>query len=73
MKHRKQSLGELISSVCFAGVAVVWFLYGMEYLRNDSVSKAILLFFCSGFCFLASFRFRIAVIFGRLFNDGSKD
>ena len=47
----KQSLGEMISTVCFAGVALVWFLYGMEYFKNDEKIKAAVLFLCSLLCF----------------------
>jgi len=69
MKNRKQSLGEMISTVCFAGVAVVWFLYGMEYFRNEEKIKATVLFFCSLLCFLGSFRFQIAAFFKIIQDD----
>ena len=69
MKNRKQSLGEMISTVCFVGVAVVWFLYGMEYLRNEEKTEAAVLFLCSLLCFLGSLRFKIAAFFKIIRND----
>ena len=38
----------MISTVCFAGVALVWFLYGMEYFKNDEKIKAAV-YFCARF------------------------
>ena len=69
MTKRKQSLGEMISTVCFAGVALVWFLYGMEYFKSGEKIKATVLFFCSILCFFGSFRFQIAAFFKIIQND----
>lgn len=69
MAKRKQSLGEMISTVCFAGVALVWFLYGIEYFKNEEKIKAAVLFLCSLLCFLGSLRFQIAAFFKIIQDD----
>jgi exosortase/archaeosortase len=73
MKERKQSLGELISTACFAGVGIFWLLYGMEYFRSGEHLKSILMFVFSIFCFLGSIRYKIAAIFEKIVGNGSKN
>ena len=69
MKVKGQSIGELISSFCFAGVGIFWLLYGIELWLAKEIINAILLLICSVCCFLGSVRFKISALAQRLRND----
>jgi len=66
--RKKRSFGEFISSCCFAGVGIFWFLYGFEYWMSEKKFEAIILFVCSFFCLMGSFRFRISLFFEKIAN-----
>lgn len=66
MKKHKQSLGEMISSVCFVLLAVYFFLIAFAFLDEGEPLKAALLWLAAGLCGAGGFRFVIAYHFIRL-------
>lgn len=60
MRKHKQSLGEMISSVCFVLLAVYFFLVAFAYLDDGEPFKAVMLWLASLLCGLGGFRFVLA-------------
>jgi hypothetical protein len=59
-RYRHHSLGELISTVSFFGVAVFLVLSGMDWLDQANTTRAYLSWFAAFLCFLGSIRFWLA-------------
>tara|TARA_B100000131_G_C17858461_1_gene508989 strand:- start:66 stop:275 length:210 start_codon:yes stop_codon:yes gene_type:complete len=55
----KSSIGQIISTVVFYGVALLIFLKGMDFLSNDQLFHAYFSFFCAFLNLLAGMRFAI--------------
>ena len=62
----RSSLGQLISTAVFYGVALIIFLHGMEFLENGILNHALFSFLCSFLCFMAGMRFAVARIINKL-------
>ena len=62
----RASIGQLISTGVFYGVALLIFLKGMDFLENQQYSHAYLSFFCAFLNFLAGMRFAIANLYKKL-------
>jgi len=62
----RSSIGQLISTAVFYGVALIIFLNGMEFLENGILNHALLSFVCSFLCFIAGMRFAIARMINKL-------
>ena len=58
----KSSIGQIISTVVFYGVALLIFLKGMDFFSNDQLFHAYFSFFCAFLNLLAGMRFAIAKI-----------
>ena len=56
----RASMGQLISTAVFYGVAFLIFLKGMDFLENDQIKQAWFSFFCALLNLLAGMRFAIA-------------
>ena len=62
----RTSLGQIISTAVFYGVAFLIFLKGMEFLEQDKFMQAWISFICAFLNFLAGMRFAIANIYQRI-------
>ena len=62
----RTSLGQLISTAVFYGVAFLIFLKGMDFLANDETIHAYISFTCAFLNFLAGMRFAIASLYNRI-------
>ena len=62
----RRSLGQLISTAVFYGVAFLIFLKGMEFLDNEMFMHAYISFICALLNFFAGMRFAIANTFQRI-------
>ena len=62
----RASVGQLISTGVFYGVAFLIFLKGMDFLENEQFGHAYLSFFCALLNFLAGMRFAIANLFKKI-------
>ena len=62
----RSSLGQLISTAVFYGVAFLIFLKGMDFLANDEIAHAYISFACAFLNFLAGMRFAIASLYNRI-------
>ena len=62
----RTSLGQLISTAVFYGVAFLIFLKGMDFLANDEIIHAYISFTCAFLNFLAGMRFAIASLYNRI-------
>ena len=62
----RSSLGQLISTAVFYGVAFLIFLKGMDFLANDEIIHAWISFTCAFLNFLAGMRFAIASLYNRI-------
>ena len=62
----RSSLGQLISTAVFYGVAFLIFLKGMDFLANDEIIHAYISFTCAFLNFLAGMRFAIASLYSRI-------
>jgi uncharacterized Tic20 family protein len=62
----RTSLGQLISTGVFYGVAFLIFLKGMDFLANDEKIHAYISFICAFLNFLAGMRFAIASLYNRI-------
>ena len=62
----RSSLGQLISTAVFYGVAFLIFLKGMDFLANDEIIHAYISFTCAFLNFLAGMRFAIASLYIRI-------
>ena len=62
----RTSLGQLISTAVFYGVAFLIFLKGMDFLANDEIIHAYISFTCAFLNFLAGMRFAIASLYIRI-------
>ena len=62
----RTSLGQLISTAVFYGVAFLIFLKGMDFLANDEKVQAYISFVCAFLNFLAGMRFAIASLYNRI-------
>ena len=63
---KRSSLGQLISTAVFYGVAFLIFLKGMDFLANDEIIHAWISFTCAFLNFLAGMRFAIASLYNRI-------
>ncbi len=59
---RKQSIGEMISTLCFFGLSVYLLVFSLELLETGQTLRAFGGFVASVFCGLGSLRFVIADI-----------
>ena len=59
-RTRHHSLGELISTVSFFGVAVYLALSALEWHDLGNTTRAALSWFAAFLCFLGAMRFRLA-------------
>ena len=62
----RTSLGQIISTAVFYGVAFLIFLKGMEFLEEGKLAHAYISFACAFLNFLAGMRFAIANIYQRI-------
>ena len=62
----RTSLGQLISTAVFYGVAFLIFLKGMDFLANNENFHAGVCFICALLNFLAGMRFAVASIYNRI-------
>lgn len=62
----RSSLGQLISTAVFYGVAFLIFLKGMDFLANGETIHAYISFICAFLNFLAGMRFAIASLYNRI-------
>ena len=62
----RRSLGQLISTAVFYGVAFLIFLKGMEFLENKMFMQAYISFICALLNLLAGMRFAIANTYKRI-------
>ena len=62
----RSSIGQLISTSVFYGVAFLIFLKGMDFLENKQFNHAYLSFFCAFLNFLAGMRFAIANLYKKI-------
>tara|TARA_B100001093_G_scaffold224365_1_gene214971 strand:+ start:739 stop:951 length:213 start_codon:yes stop_codon:yes gene_type:complete len=62
----RTSLGQLISTTVFYGVAFLIFLKGMDFLANGEMVHAYISFICALLNFLAGMRFAIASLYNRI-------
>jgi len=57
---RHRSMGELISTFCFFGMAAYLFLNGLEYRDEGFETRSYLAWAAAFLCFLGGMRFSIA-------------
>ena len=62
----RTSLGQIISTAVFYGVAFLIFLKGMEFLEEGKLAHAYIIFACAFLNFLAGMRFAIANMYERI-------
>ena len=62
----RTSLGQIISTAVFYGVALLIFLKGMEFLEKDQLIHAYISFACAFLNLLARMRFPIANIYKKI-------
>ena len=62
----RASIGQLISTGVFYGVALLIFLMGMDFLENQQFYHGYLSFFCAFLNFLAGMRFAIANLYKKI-------
>ena len=62
----RTSLGQIISTAVFYGVAFLIFLKGMEFLEEGKLAHAYISFACAFLNFLAGMRFAIASLYNRI-------
>ncbi|XDZ64957.1 hypothetical protein AB8880_08465 [Alphaproteobacteria bacterium LSUCC0684] len=59
-RYRHHSLGELISTISFFGVAVYLTLSGFDWKDGGDMMRAWLSWFAALLCYLGAMRFRLA-------------
>ncbi|NBR39148.1 MAG: hypothetical protein EBT93_06980 [Alphaproteobacteria bacterium] len=59
-RYRHHSLGELISTICFFGVAVYLTLSGFDWKDQGDLFRAWISWFAALLCYLGAIRFRLA-------------
>jgi len=59
-RYRHHSLGELISTISFFGVAVYLTLSGFDWQDQGQMMRAWLSWFAALLCYMGALRFRIA-------------
>ena len=59
-RYRHHSLGELISTISFFGVAVYLTLSGLDWKDQGDAMRAWLSWFAALLCYLGAIRFRLA-------------
>ena len=62
----RTSIGQLISTAVFYGVAFLIFLKGMDFLENGETVHASISFICAFLNFLAGMRFAIANLYKKV-------
>ena len=62
----RTSLGQIISTAVFYGVAFLNFLKGMEFLEEGKLVHAYISFACAFLNFLAGMRFAIANMYKKI-------
>ena len=62
----RTSLGQIISTAVFYGVAFLIFLKGMEFLEEGKLAHAYISFACAFLNLLAGMRFAIANMYRRI-------
>ena len=62
----RTSLGQIISTAVFYGVAFLIFLKGMELLEEGKLAHAYISFACAFLNFLAGMRFAIANMYKKI-------
>ena len=62
----RTSLGQIISTAVFYGVALLIFLKGMEFFEKDQLVHAYISFTCAFLNFLAGMRFAIANMYKKI-------
>ena len=62
----RTSLGQIISTAVFYGVALLIFLKGMEFLEQNKLIHAYISFACAFLNLLAGMRFAIANMYKRI-------
>ena len=62
----RTSLGQIISTAVFYGVALLIFLKGMEFLEEDRLVNAYISFACAFLNLLAGMRFAIANMYTKI-------
>jgi hypothetical protein len=65
-RNKGRSIGEMISTLCFFGVAIFFFIDGMAAREDGDGQKSALLLLAAILCFLGGLRFSIADLFGSL-------
>jgi len=58
-KSQERSIGTMISTVCFLGLSLVFFLHASELYDAGYRTKAVALGLCALACFAAGLRFSI--------------
>ncbi len=58
-KSQERSIGTMISTVCFLGLSLVFFLHASELYDAGYRAKAVALGLCALACFAAGLRFSI--------------
>jgi len=59
-RYRHHSLGELISTISFFGVAVYLTLSGFDWKEQGDMFRAGMSWFAAFLCYLGAIRFRLA-------------
>ena len=62
----RSSIGQIISTVVFYGVALLIFLKGMEFLEKEQLIHAYISFACAFLNLLAGMRFAIANMYKKI-------
>ena len=62
----RTSLGQIISTAVFYGVALLIFLKGMEFLEKEQLIHAYISFACAFLNLLAGMRFAIANMYNKI-------
>lgn len=70
--HRPRSLGEMISSAAFLGMAGWLFLEAQSLPETTPAWRGTGLYICAFFCALGAFRFAISALWERLFRPGDQ-
>ena len=72
-RRSHESLGDYISSACFAGVAFLSLLNGLEAFYAGNTLRAISIWFVCFLLCLAVFRYAIARIFDSILTKKNKN
>jgi hypothetical protein len=59
-RNKGRSIGEMISTLCFFGVAIFFFIDGMAAREDGDGQKSALLLLAALLCFLGGLRFTLA-------------